>query len=199
MRSFAIVPAAGQSRRMGRPKLLLPWGRWPTLLDAVLVAWRNTSVHHICCVARADDLDIQKVCLAHHVDCVAADPPPPEMKASVARGLDYVERQYRPEPGDAWLLAPADQPHIDAALVARLLDEHRRGSDEILVPVHGERRGHPVLFPWPLATAVHELADDEGVNAIVRRGPCRHIAWTDPQILEDIDTPEDYERLRPDR
>ena len=41
-RSFAVVPAAGRSRRMGRPKLLLPWGE-STIIQQVLGAWRASQ------------------------------------------------------------------------------------------------------------------------------------------------------------
>ncbi len=54
-----------------------------------------------------------------------------------------------------------------------------------------------MLFPWPLAAPIDELAPDEGLNALLARHPVHTIEGDARAVLEDLDTPEDYERLRP--
>ena len=56
-RSFAIVPAAGQSVRMGRPKLQLPWGE-TTVIETVLDAWRQSGISHLVMTVRDDDTEL---------------------------------------------------------------------------------------------------------------------------------------------
>lgn len=199
MTSFIILPAAGRSVRMGTAKLLLPWGSWTTLLDAVLEQWCASPVDRVVCVARGDDKALQRAAARHDVDLVIADPPPSEMKVSVMHGLTHVRDRYTPRECDAWLLAPADLPHVSAKLVGHLLQQHESHLTEILIPTYEGRRGHPVLFPWPLAAQVEHLANDQGINSLTRRFPVLEIPWADPLLLEDVDTPQDYERLRPPR
>jgi molybdenum cofactor cytidylyltransferase len=195
MRSYAIIPAAGRSDRMGRHKLLLPW-KDGSLIDSVLAAWRASRVTRIVVVVRAHDEQLAEACGAAGADVVAAESDPPEMKISVGLGLAHVERVHEPGADDVWLLAPADTPRISATTVDRLLDAHDAAAPAILAPAFAGRRGHPVLFPWPLAREVRRLSSNEGVNALLARHPVRPIACGDPGILEDLDTPDDYERLR---
>ncbi len=193
--SFAVIPAAGHSVRMGRPKLLMQWGD-STVIEQVVAAWRASRVTRVVVVVRADDAELIEKCRAAGADVVAPAVPPPEMKVSVAHALSYVQSKFSPQPSDVWLLAPADMPRLSPQVVNQLLDEHDADSPAILVPVARGRSGHPVLFPWPLAAEVHKLAADEGVNALTARHVVREVTCDDPAILDDLDTPHDYQRLR---
>jgi CTP:molybdopterin cytidylyltransferase MocA len=146
-------------------------------------------------IARANDVDLLQVLRRHKVDAAVADPPPVEMKDSVAIGLELAQRCYSPGDADVWLLAPADMPRLSSAVIDRLLDEHDPGNPHILVPRAGEKNGHPVLFPWPLAEEVPKLAANEGINALRQRFPWRGVQIADSAAFADLDTPEDYRRL----
>ncbi|MBI2479659.1 MAG: hypothetical protein HYV60_13815, partial [Planctomycetia bacterium] len=63
-------------------------------------------------------------------------------------------------------------------------------------PTSDGKRGHPVLFPWAVASSVATLAENEGVNALLERFPVRTLECSGPAIHGDLDTPDDYERLR---
>ncbi len=194
MQSIAIIPAAGHSQRMGQPKLLLPW-RGATVLDHVLSIWRQSRVTQVVLVIRADDDALAAVASRHAVDLVRADPPPPQMKDSVLAGLNFARQAYAPAATDVWLLAPADVPRLSAAVVNQVLDAHDPARPEILTPRVGDQNGHPVLFPWSLASHVATLRPEEGINVLRGRFPHRPIVVDDPSVLDDLDTPEDYRRL----
>ena len=66
MRSFAVIPAAGRSQRMGQPKLLLPWGR-TTVIEHVLGVWRASRVTHTVIVVHPDDKFLAE--LSHQLRC----------------------------------------------------------------------------------------------------------------------------------
>lgn len=195
MRSFAIVPAAGASRRMGRPKLLLPW-RGATVIDRVLDIWLASRVSRVAVVVRPGDEALERTCRGRDVDVVVPRQPPPEMKDSVLAGLEHVAARYQPAAEDVWLLAPADMPRFRSETIDLLLQQHDPRTPRILVPRFEQRRGHPILLPWPLAGEVAALAADEGIRALLERHPPRYVSCADADILEDVDTPEDYERLR---
>lgn len=195
--SYAIIPAAGRSVRMGSPKLLLPWGE-KTVIEAVLAAWRASRVSQVVMTVHPDDAELSKIAAAAGADIVAVDPPPVDMKSSVLAGLDYVEAKYRPGPNDAWLLAPADMPMLSPRSIDLLLDAWNenlsRNAEEILALSRAGRRGHPVLFPWRLVAAARRLSADEGLNRLLDEFGCRELPVEDEGSFVDLDTPEDYRR-----
>src|SRR5688500_10041739 len=105
MRSFAIIPAAGASQRMGRPKLLLPWGS-TTVIEHVLTQWRQSRVDETIVVVSPDNGPLIEVCRREGCRLVIPDSPPVDMLASIQHGLRYVERRLTPQAADAWLVAP---------------------------------------------------------------------------------------------
>ncbi len=204
--SFGIVPAAGHSRRMGQPKLKLPWGG-RTVIEQVVAAWRDGGVDHVVAVVRDDDAELAGLCEQAGAIVIRPAIAPPHMKDSVSAALAAIERRFQP-PGDAtWMLAPADMPRLSGAVIQVLLDAHNPVEPAILVPVHPVhrsgpagpacqvKRGHPVLFPWPLSQDVTALNEDEGVNALLKGAQVREVAVDEPTILDDLDTPDDYRRL----
>jgi molybdenum cofactor cytidylyltransferase len=192
--SFAVIPAAGDSVRMGRPKLLMPW-RDATLIEHVLSVWSSSRVHHTVVVVRPTDQRLHELCLAAGAEVVLPREPPAEMKVSVQIGLRHVQRKYRPQGEDVCLWAPADIPHLSVPLIDQLLAAHDASAPRILVPQTPAGRGHPLLVPWSVAEQALSLRPGETLKSLVERNPARAIAWSDPSILEDLDTPSDYERL----
>lgn len=193
---FAIVPAAGASRRMGRPKLLLPWGS-TTVLGAVVAAWRAGGVERIVVVARREDHALAKLCRELEVELCLPPIDPPDMKESVRWGVRRGAEKWRIRGADAWLLAPADMPRLAPAVVRRLIESHQPLAPAVLVPTWQGKRGHPILFPWIWREQLDTLASDEGVNALIARLPVRELATDEPDVRGDLDTWEDYLRARP--
>ena len=99
---------------------------------------------------------------------VVAERPPPDMRASVERGLDHLA-QMATSPPATFLLAPGDSPGISAELVARIVARARAEPDAIVIPQSQGRRGHPIALPWSLAAEIRSLPGDVGINALVAR------------------------------
>jgi molybdenum cofactor cytidylyltransferase len=193
--SYAIIPAAGVSRRMGRPKLLMPWGEG-CVIDQVLQAWCGSQVSKVTMTVRADDEPLLQRAAQHDIDVVAVDPPPVDMKASVQRALEHIQGAYQPEVTAVWLLAPADMPGLSSQLIDHVLHSHQEAEPSIIAPQVDARKGHPVLFPWSLAAAVDQLASDVGIRELWNLHDGRTICWQDDRPLEDMDTWDDYQRLQ---
>ena len=198
-RFFAIIPAAGNSTRMGASKLLLPM-EGGTMIEKTLAAWRNTQVDKIVVVVHPDHRELAAVCRSHGMEVVVPAMAPPEMKDSVQHGLKHIEENFRPTAVDAWLLAPADMPGISPRIIGALLAAFQLGPQCILVPTLAGKRGHPVLFPWSLAPEVFSLRAHEGLNVLRQRHECREVPCDSIEgagaaAFADIDTPEDYRRL----
>jgi molybdenum cofactor cytidylyltransferase len=117
------------------------------------------------------------------------------MKCSVLIGLDRL-KCFQPDLLDAWLLAPADLPGITSEVITQLCRHYDAAPGSIVAPIQEGRRGHPVVFPWSAAGAIAELPADRGIDAIVKSRPVMEVSIDVPGLLEDLDTPEDYARLR---
>jgi len=190
-RVFGILPAAGRSRRMGQPKLLLPAGKH-TVVEHVLATWQM-CVPVVIVVVHPQDAALREICQRRGAHVVVGQPPPPDMRSSVTYALEELRRVYFPGEADGWLLAPADMPALTAAAIQGVLAARDASRPSILVPTWQGKRGHPVYFPWPLAEAVQGLPPGVGMDALVRTGPTREVAAADPSVLADLDTPEAYE------
>jgi molybdenum cofactor cytidylyltransferase len=192
----AIVPAAGRSERMGRPKLLLPIGG-TSVIARVIAALRDGGADPILVVvptvAIAGAEALAAAAGQAGASVVVADPPPPDMRASVERGLDRLGRQPAPA---TLLIAPGDSPGITAGLVARLIARARSEPRAILIPSSHGRRGHPIALPWSLAAEIRGLPHDVGINALVKRHADRVVELdvAHPDSIADLDTPDDYRR-----
>jgi CTP:molybdopterin cytidylyltransferase MocA len=179
---------------MGRPKLLLPW-QGSTVIQSVLSAWRASRVDHVLVIVHPEDELLTDTCRAAGALVTVAAEPPPDMKASVVLGLQAIRERFDPADHDTWLLAPADVPELSPGVIDRLLAAHAPEDPRILVPTYDGRRGHPALFPWPLAARVESLAASDGVNRLFDESPLQEIACPAAALTPDVDTPEDYHRL----
>jgi molybdenum cofactor cytidylyltransferase len=123
---------------------------------------------------------------------------PEEMRQSVEHALRYIEERFQPRPEEGWLLAPADHPLLNTEVIERLVSEWHASPGKILVPIHHGRRGHPTLFPFSLAAEVFDLPADQGLNQLVKSHAAEvcQIEVDSPAVVADLDTPEDYARLR---
>ena len=196
-RLFAIVPAAGFSRRMGQPKLLLPWGE-STVIASLLTSLKKADVTQTCVVVRRDDDRLRIAIEAEGGWCVSLTVDPPDMRASVEFGLAEIRRRFHPRLEEGWLLIPADHPAIDVDLLRELIQVWKVKSPQILVPRHGIRRGHPTFFRWWLADEIRQIPPEQGLNWLLRTYDPQVVEVSVDQqtVLADLDTPDDYEQLK---
>jgi molybdenum cofactor cytidylyltransferase len=99
---------------------------------------------------------------------------------------------------DAALIVLADQPFVRAETLDRMIEQHGRSGAEILIPVFEGRRGNPVLLDRAVFQEAMALEGDTGCRAIFGKhlDGIREVEVDDPGILMDLDSREDYERLR---
>ncbi|MEO2016885.1 MAG: nucleotidyltransferase family protein [Fuerstiella sp.] len=196
MNCFGIIPAAGRSLRMGaQHKLLLPWSN-TTVIDQVLHTWTDSMVKRVIVVVRKDDVQLQQACRQWPTsDLVIPEDDPEDMKRSIQLGLQHIAAAYAPDNSDRWMVAPADLPTLTSELINRLI-EGSRDTEAVVVPRFGERRGHPVTFPWSVVPDVFNLGPEEGVNSLAAEHSVHWLDLPADEYPDDIDTPADYRRLQ---
>ncbi len=197
-RVFAIVPAAGRSRRMGRDKQLLDVGGRPMLAGVLEVLERSrvcsvTLVTHSGITAHIETNRFAKVRM------VINDDEKSHMIDSVRMGLDAIRSRAGDGvgPHDGFMVLPADQPGIDVADINRCIAEFSTDTTRIVIATHGERRGHPMIFPASLEPFVRSDACNGGLHLLPRTHADRVVTVPcgSPAVIRDIDTPDDYESL----
>jgi CTP:molybdopterin cytidylyltransferase MocA len=193
---YAVVPAGGQSQRMGRPKLTLPLGD-STVIERVVTALRQ-AVDRVLVVVAPGAVELADLALRAGADVCFLHAQTPDMRATVEVGLGSLKLTHAPKPDDSWLLAPADHPTLEPAIIRALTAARAlRPECSIVVPTHAGRRGHPVLLAWPHAAAICQHPQGEGLNTYLRlhASETLEVPVDTPEVLADLDTPEDYERL----
>lgn len=195
-RLFAVIPAAGESRRMGRSKLLLPLGG-QTVMARLLHTLHRAEITERFVVIRPGDERLRAEVVRLGAVPVQPASAPADMRRSVEHALTAVRSQYRPGPDDGWLLIPGDHPLLEPSVLDALTAEWKRCQTPILVPTFEGRRGHPTLFAWSLAEEVFSLPADVGLNGLLQRHPedVHELAVEEPSVLWDLDTPADYQAL----
>lgn len=194
LRIAAIVPAAGHSRRMGQPKLLMKLGE-QTVISLVIDTLRAAGIERVLVVIRPDDTALADEVARTSAELIQPQIPPSDMRQSVEVALQVLLQEG--SPCDGWLLVPADHPALDAESVRQLVTGWEEHSTAITVPTWNGRRGHPTLFPMSLAQEVLQLPADTGLNQLLRRCPerVREVPAASSEVLRDLDTPADWEEL----
>jgi molybdenum cofactor cytidylyltransferase len=193
----ALIPAAGHSARMGAPKLALPLGA-RTVLERVIDAL-NAADAQTLVVLGPHVADLAKPAREAGANVLLLSEPTADMRETVEAGLAHLHDRLNPEPDDIWLLIPADHPTLDPDLIRKLYREIEIRPDcSIAMPTIAGRRGHPALIRWRHWPAIRAFPRDRGLNAYLRQFPNEtlEVSVDSPDILIDLDTPEDYERLR---
>jgi len=200
MSLFAIVPAAGLSRRMGQPKLVMDLGG-KTVIERLLTTLSHPTVTETVVVFRCGDGGLANAINSvdsGNVQTVQPKIDPPDMRTSVEHAITSIRTRHSPQPGDGWMLIPADHPVLDGRVLNDLIAAWQTTDEDILIPQHGDQNGHPTFFRWALTERLNEIPEDCGLNWL-RTAPgirIRKLPVDSDSILLDLDTPDDYKRIQ---
>lgn len=191
----AIVLAAGRSTRMGEAKQLLRLGE-STVLGQTLENVRAAGVDEIVLVLGFSAQSIREqlpISVIEGLKIVVNQAYEQGMASSLREGLSALDPQT-----EAALVVLADQPFTRPETLNRLIEEHRRTHAQIVIPMYKGSRGNPVLLDRSVFPEVMALDGDVGCRAIFGSHPegIVKVEVDDMGILLDIDSKDDYERLR---
>jgi molybdenum cofactor cytidylyltransferase len=184
----AVVLAAGGSRRLGRPKQLLPFGSG-TLLDHTVRTARGCGLEQVVVALGARAAEVRS-----RVDLAgAAVVENPGFGAGCASSLAVALGAVDPR-AEVVVLLLGDQPGVTPATVSALLAG--RGDAEMAVCRYDDGRGHPLAFGRPMFAALGSLRGDKAVWRLIERlgDSVAEVRVPGPVPL-DVDTWEDYEAV----
>jgi molybdenum cofactor cytidylyltransferase len=191
-----IILGAGASLRMGEPKLLLSW-RDTTVIGAILRQWRELGAGQIAVVHRPNDAPLAAELdrlIFPTKDRIVNPQPERGMFSSIVCAASWPG--WKPEIG-SWAIALGDQPHLGSNTLRQLLAFHSAHADAICQPEFDGHTRHPVILP---RAAFAELKDSQAATlkdflklTALPRVQC---SMADAGLSLDMDTPEDYKRLK---
>jgi molybdenum cofactor cytidylyltransferase len=184
-----LILAAGGSRRLGRPKQLLPYGD-RTLLDHVLGTARACTFDQLVCVLGGASEDVRATVDLRGADVVVNRAFGTGCSSSIAAALGTVDPRI-----DVLVLMLGDQPGVRPETVAALLAG--RGDAPLAACRYESGRGHPLAFARSTFGDLAALHGDKGVWRLMDRSDVVEVV-VGGAIPRDVDTWADYEAVLAD-
>ena len=191
----AVILAAGMSKRMGKPKLLLPVNGEPILYYSISLALQQ-KLNPIVVIAGKYMKNIEKVIVGNeHVTYLYNPDYESGMASSLKLGIEALSGQV-----DAVMIFLGDQPFVPNEVAQTLIKEYENTKDKgvrIVRPRYRGELGHPILFDGSLLEHFKHIKGDEGGRSIISKHK-KHLEIIDFSEFYwgiDVDTPEDYERV----
>ncbi len=186
----AIVLAAGQSRRMGVQKLLLPFGS-KTVITHIVDQLTASSVDKVYVVVGCQGERVNRELSSRPVSIINNSNYKSGMLSSVRCGLHAISQQCR-----AVLIALGDQPSVTTKLIDQMLKSFASNEKQILIPLYDGKRGHPIIFSAAYRKEILTHYDNVGLRGLLyaHKEDIFELPVTTSGVLSDMDCPEDYQR-----
>lgn len=180
-----VMLAAGLSSRMGKWKMVMPWGAG-TILDSALASALSFCDRVVLVTGfRGDELrayyqDHPRIEIVHNPGYEAG------MFSSVQRGVAAITSQR-------FFLALGDMPEVSPGVYRALWSNAER--DICLIPGYDRGKGHPILLPEQASALIKNAPQGATMKDIIRQLDTRVILVEVQGIHWDVDTPVDYEQV----
>ena len=177
---------------MGRSKQLLPFAN-KTILETVIDHINQSTVDETLIVLGSNREKIEEVIKNLPVKSVYNPRFKEGMLTSVQKGFVSL-----PEEVEAVLVFLGDQPMIPSSVIDQIVSAYHSSEKGIVLPVYGQKRGHPVLINTKYRQELANLNPEIGLRELIHDHPedILEVNLDSSSILEDIDTPEDYKNIK---
>jgi molybdenum cofactor cytidylyltransferase len=190
----AIILAAGSSKRMGQPKMILPWAE-TTVLGKVVEVFSEAGVQNLIIVTGGDREKVE-----HEISRLKSkfqktpvynpDYEKKGMLSSILAGLNSI-----PEDAEAVLIGLGDQPQVEISTVIKILEYFNQKGQGIIIPSYNHRRGHPILLDSAMIQELKTFPPDYSLRDFLNthQGEISYVS-ANISVLQDLDTPQDYQK-----
>lgn len=190
----AVILAAGQSQRMGQPKMVLPWGN-TTVIGQVISVLQDAGLQTIWAVTGGAEnlvmnvLSRYPVSVIHNSNYAVTD-----MLESIRCGLNGLDEKVA-----AAMIVLGDQPQIERRTVDAIIKRYLQKESVLVVPSYHMRRGHPWLLGRSLWGEIIKMNAGQTMREFLNAhsNVIDYVEVDSPSVLKDLDTPRDYAEERP--
>jgi len=184
----AIILAAGQSKRMGKPKPLLKFND-KTFLEQIISVLKVSDVDRITVVLGAEAETVKKMVDLSGIDVVINKNYQKGQLSSLLAAIKHI-----PKETDAILVCLVDHPFITEQIVNKITSSFKETSSPIIVPMFKGERGHPTLFSSSLFKELASAPQEQGARYILYSNEEKvlELEICERAVTAGIDTPDDY-------
>lgn len=193
-RISGIVVAAGESVRMGQPKMVLPWGS-TTVIGKVVSILQQVHLDEIIVVTGGWRKEVENALRDYCVRTIYnSEYLEGEMLSSVKKGIEGLS-----DSSDAALITLGDMPYIKFEVVRSILETYISSRSMLVVPSYQMRRGHPWLVANKLWEEILELKKFHSLRYFLNKNQnlIKYVSVNTNSIILDLDTPTDYASNKP--
>ena len=185
---WAIILAAGESKRMGSPKMLLPFKGF-TMIENVIANVSGSKVDNIMVVLGADRDSIVKLIRTKAVNYCYNENYKDGMLSSVMCGFRNIPIDH-----SAVLVFQGDQPLITPKAINSVIEVYLSSGKGIVIPVYESKRGHPILIDRKYRNEIQKLNPAEGLRSLALKysDDVLEVNTDVAGILRDFDTYDEY-------
>jgi molybdenum cofactor cytidylyltransferase len=187
---WGIILAAGESKRMGFPKMLLTFNG-KTMIENVIGNVKGSEIDNIMVVLGADREALFKLVRKTFVKHCYNDNFKEGMLSSVKCGFKNLPLDF-----EAVLIFQGDQPFIPVKVINMVIEGYRISGKGIVIPAYDKKRGHPLLIDRKYRDEIDKLDIREGLRSLAHKfsDDVMEVETNDPGILKDFDTFEEYKK-----
>lgn len=182
--------ASGFSSRMKEDKLLMKIGG-VTLIDRVIASCVDSRLGDIILIYRTDE--VRDIALNQGIKAIKNENADKGQSESVKLGAKNADQNSK-----GIMFIVGDQPFLDAATIDTIISEFEVYSEKVIIPIFGERKGSPTIFPSSLRSELESLEGDIGGRDVIRKNldKVKYINIENHKAGMDMDTQEDYKKMK---
>ena len=190
----SIILAAGQSSRMKTSKIILLWGEH-SVIGNIILAFQKAGISEIVVVTGGYREMVETEVKKYNIQTIYnPNFKNGEMAVSLQTGMELLDQAC-----DGIFIALGDQPEIDPSDLQEMIEQSRNSPEKLIIPSYNMRRGHPWLVPEKYFNEIKGLRPPETMRSFIQSHQDEIVYYVvkNSGILTDLDTPEDYQRLKP--
>jgi len=190
MKISCIILSAGESRRMGTIKQLLPYGE-KTVIEATIENYLQANLNEVIVVLGSFAKLIKERLISYPVKIAINERYIEGMLSSVQCGIMMAN-----ENSDAFMIGLCDQPFIASSIINSLIEQFQIQEKGIIIPSYNYKRGHPIIIHNKYVDYIFHLDQNIGLRQLIHNysDDVFNLDISSDAIIRDMDFPEDYER-----
>lgn len=190
----AIVLAAGQSKRMGQPKMLMPWSQTTVIGKVISTLW-EAKMNDIYVVTGGIQAELKNALDAYRINYIHnEDYANGEMLTSFQVGLGRLG-----DDTEAAMIVLGDQPQIELKIVQKIVGRYASTHHKIIVPSYAMHRGHPWLVEKSYWREILMMTRPATLRDFLNshNEMIDYLKVDSPSVIQDLDTQADYSQYKP--